>query len=244
MSSEHTEWQTFSGYKAFSDKKKLQFIVDCVTEFRASKHAQDIKILEIGCGRGNICMPLASLGFDVLAIDLNPEDIAYARRINRFDNLRFEICNAETIAYESKFDIIVCSEVLHHVENPSLLCKTLPELIKDDGLLIVTIPNGRGPYTLLFNMPMRFGAKLLKRYTPFDYKHNFSLGAFTELMRPFVISKMQHSNFLSFFPILSTSKSICKVDCRLADVLPHYMVSGWYFTLKMPDTEANELPGG
>lgn len=233
---ENVHYLNFSEYISPSELKKLDFIVTCVNEFKAQKNAENIKILEIGCGKGNICFPLASLGFNVLGIDLNPEVIFYATQKNQFKNLNFKICDAETIKYGFKFDIIVCSEVFEHLDNPHLLSKNLPKLIKNDGLLILTIPNGFGPYSLLYDMPIRFIFKLLNKSDPFGHKQNYSLNEFSELLKPFVISQMKHSDFLSFFPIIRKSKILCKIDCYLANLLPYYLASGWYFTLKLNNT--------
>jgi SAM-dependent methyltransferase len=230
--SEDRKYRTFTEYKLPSELKKLDFIIESVKEFETTKNTGELNILEIGCGKGNICFPLASLGFNVLGLDLNPEVISFANRRNQFKNLHFQICAAENIECKYKYDIIICSEIFEHMLNPELLSTNLSNLIENDGLLIVTIPNGYGPYELFSDFPIRFIRKLLNKPDPYGHKQNFSLKTFSELLKQFTIIEKAHSDFCSFLPIIRRSNIICKFDCALADILPHYLVSGWYFILK------------
>jgi ubiquinone biosynthesis O-methyltransferase len=232
---EKFQYRNYSEYELPSEIKKLDFIITCVNEFNDQKNLAPIKILEIGCGKGNICYPLASLGYNVIGIDLNPDSIRYALQKKHFDNLNFAIGDAETIKNESKFDLIICSEIFEHLEKPYLLRENLFDLIKTDGLLILTIPNGFGPYTLIYDIPLRYILKIFNKTDPYGHKQNFSLNEFTELLKPFVMYQMKNSDFLSFFPIIRKSKILCRIDCFIADFLPYFLASGWYFTFRLVD---------
>jgi len=47
---------------------------------------------------------------------------------------------------ESSFDTIIVGEVLEHLENPSALLREAKKVLKDDGILLISIPN---PYNVL-----------------------------------------------------------------------------------------------
>jgi 2-polyprenyl-3-methyl-5-hydroxy-6-metoxy-1,4-benzoquinol methylase len=49
--------------------------------------------------------------------------------------------DAENIQLEQKFDLIVAGDVLEHMSNPGLFLQHCKKLLKDDGLLIISVPN-------------------------------------------------------------------------------------------------------
>ena len=89
------------------------------------------------------------MGYEVLGIDIDSDSIAYARSINTFPNARFELVGEDNFGLSEKFDVIICSEVLEHLPEPSKLINLMLYVLKDDGILIITIPNGYGPREIL-----------------------------------------------------------------------------------------------
>ena len=218
-------YKSYTEYKSYSEIKKLEFIVNTINKHYSKSQANKVKILDIGCGKGNISLPLASLGYQIYGIDLNPNEIAYVKKKNQFYNASFEIMDAERLKGESTWDIVICSEIFEHLSSPKKLLIRLSEIIKSNGILIITIPNGYGPYELLFETPLR-----LIGYDLCGHKQNYSLKNFSELLNEFFsISIIKHSDFISFWPIIREVNLLVKIDYAIADILPHYLVSGWYF---------------
>lgn len=97
------------------------------------------KVLEVGCGAGHILerVPNGKLyGIDISEIQI--------KRANERLGKRVELKKApgEKIPYEDKyFDTILCSEVIEHVMEPLPLLKEINRVLKDDGLLSLSIPN-------------------------------------------------------------------------------------------------------
>ena len=97
------------------------------------------KVMEVGCGAGHILerVPRGKLyGTDISEIQIK-------RAKERLGN-RVELVKApgEKIPYEDKFfDKILCSEVIEHVLDPKPLLKEMKRVLKDDGILSLSIPN-------------------------------------------------------------------------------------------------------
>jgi len=79
-------------------------------------HPGEHSILEVGCGIGNICIPLASLGYDVKAIDIDETSIGITARRNIFDNLRVQVLAVEDEDVAA-YDAIILTEVLEHLPD-------------------------------------------------------------------------------------------------------------------------------
>lgn len=144
----------YERYKAYSEYsfessgfKKLDYIVESIQTLNAGAPMQ---ILELGCGNGNISTVLASFGHEVLGIDLSEDCIEYAASLKdkyNLNNLHFERGNASEIQrLGQSFDAVICSEVLEHSYDPMSILSAVHAVLKHDGILIVTVPNGYGPW--------------------------------------------------------------------------------------------------
>lgn len=118
-------------------------------EHASSRPPSELKVLEIGCGTGNVCLPLASLGYDVKAIDIDADSIEILTARNTFANLTAEVLPMEEERIED-FDAVVLTEVLEHVPDAGSFLADLCRRLKDDSVLILTVPNGLGVSELFF----------------------------------------------------------------------------------------------
>lgn len=242
--------------------KCLDFIVDAVTVLEEER-AGKLNIMEIGCGNGNISHPLASLGHNVFSTDVDFASVKVAKERNTFPNGRFFVSDGEALFVKETFDVVVASEVLEHVPDPNRFMAVCDRLLKPDGILILTVPNGYGPGELAISS-LWLGGKVLKllrmkrllghikvKYFAGAKQENFissnpdshhvqhfSMKRVREVLSAggFGIDSVGHSDFLT--PIVELawrfklSDGIHSLDWRCADLLPHAMVSGWYFICK------------
>ena len=74
----------------------------------------------------------------LVGVDLDKKSIKYAK-----DN-GVEIIegNCETMALDEKFDVIVMSDVIEHVDAPVVAIRNLLAHLSESGVLIITTPNG------------------------------------------------------------------------------------------------------
>jgi SAM-dependent methyltransferase len=84
------------------------------------------RLLEIGCGSGELALGLAAAGYDVLAVDPVAPDGPIFRQ------LRFE-----ELDEPGPFDAVVASTSLHHVEDLGAVLDKVRSLLRPDGAIVV-----------------------------------------------------------------------------------------------------------
>jgi ubiquinone/menaquinone biosynthesis C-methylase UbiE len=93
-------------------------------------------ILDVPAGEGALAVRLKNLGFDVRCSDLYTEIFKLPdteiRRGNLDERLPFD---------DNSFDYIVCVEGLEHIENPANAMREFARMLKNNGTLIVSVPN-------------------------------------------------------------------------------------------------------
>ncbi len=93
-----------------------QFFIDNVK--------QDNTILDIGCGNGSVAYDVAKKVKQVIAIDMDVRNIKKAKKQFPKENIIYLCADATTYPFEEKFDAIILSNVLEHIENrPKFLKK-------------------------------------------------------------------------------------------------------------------------
>lgn len=100
------------------------------------------RALDIGCGAGLLCEPLARLGAQVSGIDAAPENIHAARAHAMQGGLRidYRVGGIEAIGDE-RFDLVTSLEVIEHVANPAGFVAGLARVLAPGGLLLLSTPN-------------------------------------------------------------------------------------------------------
>lgn len=121
--------------------RKLDYLVAKIQQ-SFNKNPNEMRILDVGCGNGNISLPLAFLGYQVTGLDAYPEAIQEMAKKNKFDNLNGINKTFENYYPDSKFDVIIMSEFLEHTKDPKAVLQKAKRMLEKNGLLILTIPNG------------------------------------------------------------------------------------------------------
>ncbi len=111
------------------------------------KPLQDLKCLDIGCGGGILSEPLNRLGAIVTGIDASEMAIQSAMSHSKKSRLDInykcmttgELIKSNTL--NNKFDIVIASEVIEHVDNRGLFLSDISKLSRSGGLVIFTTIN-------------------------------------------------------------------------------------------------------
>ena len=98
--------------------------------------------LDVGCGAGLLCEPLARMGATVTGIDAAPENIAVAEAHAAAAGLAidYRAGGIESLG-DATFDLVTSLEVIEHVADQSGFVRGLAKALASGGLLILSTPN-------------------------------------------------------------------------------------------------------
>ncbi len=100
------------------------------------------RVLEFGCGRGELAKAVRDRGLEVTAVDKNDAKIELAA--DRYPDITFICHDVLTLDLEGQlFDTVMLPEILEHVPEPlgdRMLARAW-QALKQGGRLIVTVPN-------------------------------------------------------------------------------------------------------
>lgn len=108
----------------------------------AAALAEGKRVLDAGCGTGYGAELLAGAeAAEVVAIDVDREVIEAAQR-DGSSAVTFAAADLRELpAGLGKFDVVVCFEVLEHIDEPEAALDRLAAVVAPDGLLVVSSPN-------------------------------------------------------------------------------------------------------
>jgi 2-polyprenyl-6-hydroxyphenyl methylase/3-demethylubiquinone-9 3-methyltransferase len=134
-------------------------------DLMADKPFDGLRILDIGCGGGLLCEPMARLGADIVGADAAERNIPVAQVHAEQSGLDidYRFTTAEDMAAAGEqFDIVLNMEVVEHVANPLSYLTACQQLLKPEGLHICSTIN-RNPKS--FAMAI-VGAEYVMRWLP------------------------------------------------------------------------------
>ena len=103
-----------------------------------------LTLLDIGCGGGLICEPLARLGGQVTGLDPAIENVEAARRHAAGQGLAIDYVNGTVEDLQGQgrtFDAVVCLEVVEHVPDVGAFLKSCAALVRPGGLMLLSTIN-------------------------------------------------------------------------------------------------------
>ena len=99
------------------------------------------KILEVGCGTGQLSLFLSRYQRHIFSIDLSTGSLELGenfRKKNNIENLFFLRMSLFNLFFKKEFfDVIISNGVLHHTANPKLAFIELTKYLKKDGYIII-----------------------------------------------------------------------------------------------------------
>jgi 2-polyprenyl-3-methyl-5-hydroxy-6-metoxy-1,4-benzoquinol methylase len=234
--------KSINSFKRQCEQKRFEIIKGLVKD--------GDKILDVGCGVGTYTsIPLSDLPVDITAIDSDSKTIEYANEKNKQKNLTFIVGKGENYKSKEPFDLIICSHILEHVIYKTQFIYNMEQLLKNDGILYLAIPNGFGWFEVQNFIPRmlsktKLGERFINRLMQGSVKDTINrdswhVNFFTEKRIKRLLNrcgwkiKEQYSDeFLGGIVldrILSKFPRLAKWNTDIADKLPIWLTNGWVF---------------
>lgn len=166
-------WDPNGQYKTALDfnRVRISYFIERICLFydrdpSTIKPLKGLLILDVGCGGGLVCEPLARAGATVVGIDASEVSIEVAKRHALKSELdieyRHEVAQHTNATKKYRYDVVINAEVIEHVPNQKILVNQCSQLCKEGGCLIMATLN-RTLKSYLFGI---LGAEYIMRYLP------------------------------------------------------------------------------
>jgi trans-aconitate methyltransferase len=99
------------------------------------------RILDVGCGTGQLTHEIANRGAEVLGVDASPEMIGQARQ--NYPRLRFALQDATSLNFDREFDAVFSNAALHWILDAAGAADSMSRALKTGGRLVLEM-GGRG----------------------------------------------------------------------------------------------------
>lgn len=100
-------------------------------------------ILDIGCGSGDFLKDMRERGWNVYGIDISSRAIELTSK--KVDGVLLALDLYECEFPDKSFDVITLWHSLEHIDSPVRLMHEVNRILKDDGLLVIEVPNMSNP---------------------------------------------------------------------------------------------------
>jgi len=140
--------QTAEGESQYLINKRYNYRITIrdILELTSGKQPSGVNILEIGPFLGVMSLTLAKLGYNVTAMDI-PEYMDNEKLCARYEaeGVRYKgvnLCRYDIPFEDQEFDLIICCQVLEHLNfNPVPVVAEMNRILKQGGLLYLAVPN-------------------------------------------------------------------------------------------------------
>ena len=162
---------------------------------------RDSKILDVGCSSGIFLKDLEDLGFQnqcLFGVDISEKAIANCKK-NGIQNAF--VMDAQNISLTEKFDIIVASDCLEHLQDDKKAIQNWKELLKINGKMYVFVPAFQSLWSYHDEVNRHY-----RRYTNKELRDKLT-------NENFEIIKSSYWNFSLFIPVYFFTRAACRRAC-------------------------------
>jgi trans-aconitate methyltransferase len=92
------------------------------------------RILDVGCGTGQLTAEAAQRGAEMIGVDASPEMIVTAR--NNFPQVRFEVADATALTFSNEFDAVMSNAALHWIRDQGVAIASVARALKPGGRFV------------------------------------------------------------------------------------------------------------
>ena len=198
----------FQSLHKFTDIR-IQYINRIVSKYKKPNKTYSLnklKCLDIGCGGGLLSERIARLGASVTGIDITKSSIEIAKMHAFSSGLNINYLNTDVSSFikknsSKKFDLIIASEVVEHLDDRVLFFKETSKLLKNKGILILTTINK----TALSLLLAKFMAENILKILPKGIHDFEKFVSPNTLINEAKLYKIQLDEIVGFKPIIGIS---------------------------------------
>lgn len=232
---------------------RLEWIYDTID--KGKKPEDSVRVLDVGAGTGNVTIPLGLIpNSEILGIDIHQPTLDIALEANKLPNVSFKFeylqdCNLKG------FEYIILTEVLEHIGFYPEILDYIAKNSDKNMKLLITVPNGKGPFEISMQplyLMRRWGMnnfilkvkRMLGKKEPYSQNYEtphvnfFTIPRLREELKQYGLKITEIKKAYMLAPIIETYlpfiplKGIAKLDQKLANNLPAFLSSGFYFKIE------------
>ena len=107
------------------------------SDFFLNNIDKDSAVLDIGCGMGMVEKAIAQKCKRITAVDIDETSVRKAKKNNSYQNVDYIHADATCYDFGKRFDAVVLSNVLEHIENRAEFLRKIGEI---SGKILVRVP--------------------------------------------------------------------------------------------------------
>ena len=166
----------------FQDPKRYQakhhYVTSAGTDLVETLDTQaGERVLDLGCGTGQLSAQIAAAGAEVVGIDLSAEMIEAARE--EFPGLSFVVGDARDFSFAEPFDAVFSNAALHWVKPPEEALACIAACLGQGGRFVAELGGARNVATISRGLIDQLAARDFYPQSPWYFP---SLGEYTRLV--------------------------------------------------------------
>jgi ubiquinone/menaquinone biosynthesis C-methylase UbiE len=169
-------------------------------------------ILDIGCGAGAYTYEytIKNPNSDIIALDIKRNKINFVNKLLPANGSGI-VANCLQLPFKGNvFDIIICTEVVEHLEKDNQAIKEISRALKQGGGLILSVPNINAKFQCNLEREVKMGHHMRKGYDVYSLQNllgKYDLRIITKVYHMFFFSQLamyiSHRFWLPFMPLMS-----------------------------------------
>jgi len=137
------------------------------------------RILDVGCGTGQLTHEIAERGAEVLGVDASPEMIGQARQ--NYPALRFTLQDAASMTFNGEFDAVFSNAALHWILDDVGAADSMSRALRTGGRLVLEM-GGRGNVRQIYEAVQLAVRRYSSQPLPASRTHFPSVSEYTTIL--------------------------------------------------------------
>lgn len=120
-----------------------------IKEILNESNKNSLRILEVGSGLGYLTYSIHQKGYNITGLDISYDAVANSQE--KFGD--YYICKdlfQYALENHTTFDLVILTDVIEHIPDPSTFCDALINLLKKGGKIVITTPN-KSAFSINYN---------------------------------------------------------------------------------------------